>query len=289
MERRVIATTFEYVAPPGLEDLDRLMSQESVTVLGGGTWVIPEMTAGLRSPGTVADLRLLGLNTLEIGGEALRVGSMVTYAQLLRAAGTLTGSAQLLPTMASGITGGSQIRNVGTIGGSACYASPSSDVPAVLVALSAVLHVRGPRGLRDLTAEAFFVDAFTSALERDEVLEGITIPVSQRDLRVGYKKFKLSESSYPIATAACLIDQEADGTVASARVVVGAVCPTPQVIPVDDLLVGQQVAGALGAIADRVQDVCSEPYEDVLASAEYRRKISGVIAKRALLAAGVVT
>ena len=288
MERRVIATTFEYVAPAGLEDLDRLMSQDAVTVLGGGTWVIPELTAGLRSPGTVADLRLLGLATLEVGGEALRVGPMVTYAQVLRAAEALTGSAQLLPTMASGITGGSQIRNVGTIGGSACYASPSSDVPAVLVALNAVMHVRGVRGLRDLTAEAFFVDAFTSALEHDEVLEGITIPASQRDLKVGYKKFKLSESSYPIATAACLIAQEADGTVSSARVVVGAVCATPQVIPVDDLLVGQQVASVLEAIADRVKDVCSEPYEDVLASAEYRRKISGVIAKRALVAAGVV-
>jgi aerobic carbon-monoxide dehydrogenase medium subunit len=288
MERRVIATTFEYVAPTGLEDLDRLMSQEAVTVLGGGTWVIPEMTAGLRTPGTVADLRLLGLNTLEVGSEALEVGPMTTYAQVLRAAEVLPGAAQLLPIMAAGITGGSQIRNVGTIGGSACYASPSSDVPAVLVALRSVMHVRGSQGPRELSAESFFVDAFTPALKTDEVLERITVPISERDLRVGYKKFKLSESSYPIATAACLLEQESDGTVTSARVVVGAVCPTPQVVPVDDLLVGKQISGALEAIVERVRAVCSEPYEDVLASAQYRQKISGVIAKRALLAAGVV-
>jgi len=282
----LIATRFHYAAPVDVQELDRTMAESGVTVLGGGTWVLPELTAGIREPACIADLRLLGFNRIQPVAGAIEVGAMVTYAQLIRAGATLGGASRLLALMASGITGGAQLRNLGTVGGSACYASPASDVPAVLVALQAMMQLRGPAGARELAAEDFFAGAFTAAIASDEVLTHITIPVDDGDLQLGYQKFKLCESSYPIATAACLLRLNPDGTVASARIAVGAVCPTPQVVPVDDLVVGSLPAEAATKLVERVRDVCSEPYEDVLASADYRRSISGVIAKRALLLAG---
>ena len=281
----MIATAFEYTAPTDLDALHDAVADGEATILGGGTWVVPEMSSGLRAPCRVVDLRRLGLDGLATDGGDLMVGAMTTYRRLLREAATHGPAGALLLAMASGITGGPQLRNVGTVGGSACYATPASEVPAVLVALDARLRVTGPRGARVLAAGEFFIDAFRCALEPDEVLVGIDVPALAPSTQVGYRKLKLSESSYPIATAACLVDRADDGTVRAVRLVVGAACAVPKPIPVDDLVVGRAAPEDLEAIVERARGECEQAHADVLADAAYRHEVSGVVAKRALVMA----
>ncbi len=280
----MIATRFDYLAPEDLAELREVM-RGGATVLGGGTWVVPELSAGVRAPERLVDLRRLGIDRVEPDGEDLAVGAMTTYAALLRTTGSDCGL-RLLRRMASGVTGGPQLRNVGTVGGSAAYATPSSEVPAVLTALGAELLIVGPESERAVAAAAFFVDAFATCLDEDEVLVGIRLPALAPERRVGYIKLKLSESSYPIATAAAHAELAGDGTILDCCLVVGAACPVPVEVPVSDLVVGCTPAEAAPLVADRAREVCDVPYDDVLADAGYRREIAGVAARRAVAQLG---
>src|SRR5438034_798571 len=116
--------------------------------------------------------------------------------------------------MAIGITGGGQIQNRGTVGGSACYAFPSSDVPAALVALGATLRLASAGGRREAAAADFFTGAFGADVRPGEVLAEIRIPAPPAGARQGYYKFKLCESSWPIATAACVLGGDGASTLA---------------------------------------------------------------------------
>jgi CO/xanthine dehydrogenase FAD-binding subunit len=263
----VIRTRLTHHAPSDIGEACALLAArgEDAAVLGGGTWLVPLMSRGERSVTDVVDLRRLGLaGVAEQDGE-LGIGAMTTYADVL-ASSVLGERAPLLHAVARGITGGKQIHNLGTLGGSACFAFPSSDVPACLVALGARMRIDGPSGSREVAAADFFLDAFSCALERGEVLTAMVVPAGLD--RVGYAKLKLCESSWPIATAAAVVT---DGT---ASVTLGGVGRTPLRIDLDGA--GPEQLDAM--VGERLGD----PWDDELAPADYRRAVAPVIARRAL-------
>jgi carbon-monoxide dehydrogenase medium subunit len=282
----MIRTRLTYHAPLTTEQACSLLVErgEGAAVLGGGTWLVPQMTRGERTVTDVVDLRRLGLvGVVERDGE-VEVGAMTTYADLL-ASPVLRGRAPLLQTVAAGVTGGRQIHNLGTIGGSACFASPSSDMPACLVALDARMSIRGPSGAREVAARDFFLDAFRSAPEPGEILTAIVIPEAHG--AVGYDKLKLCESSWPIATAAAVLADGAPGAGAGAgaggNVTLGGVARTPLRIDLADV---QDTEGAGGISVERIDAVVAErlddPWDDELAPGSYRRAVAAVIARRAI-------
>jgi CO/xanthine dehydrogenase FAD-binding subunit len=208
---------------------------------------------------------------------------MVTYAHLL-ASSAFPGTAQLLQRVAGGITGGPQIRCQGTICGSAAYANPSSEVPAVLVALDATMHLDGPGGARITPAAAFFLDAYTVDLRRGELVTGVS--VAARAARLGYYKLKLAEGSWPIATAAAVlppIDAGSGGIgFGGAVVTLGAISTRPIQLDLAPVL---DDAGRLPSDADVDDWVAAqigEPWDDELAPGDYRRMVAGVVLRRAL-------
>jgi CO/xanthine dehydrogenase FAD-binding subunit len=176
--------------------------------------------------------------------------------------------------MADGITGGAQIRNQGTIGGSACFANPSSDVPACLVALGARLRLHGRDGSRTVDAADFFVDAFRTALRPGELLADIVFAVPSG--AYGYSKLKLNESSWPIATAVAA--REPGG--AGAWVTLGAVHRRPLRLDVTSLN-GADAHQAAGGLDELTRSALEDPWSDVLAPGEYRRDVAGTVARRA--------
>ena len=159
-----------YTRPTDVDGVTAALADGDAVVVGGGTMVVPEMTHGRVRPSAVVDLARAGLAGITRGDGAWVVGAMTTYTELERSA------VPLLATVARGITGGPQIRNRGTVGGSASHANPSSDVPAALVALSARLRLAKTGGVREVAAADFFVGAFRTAREPDEVLTAITVP-----------------------------------------------------------------------------------------------------------------
>ncbi len=274
----MIRTRLTYHSPSEIEEACALLDEhgDDAAVLGGGTHVLPMLTRGQRSVGHVVDLRRLGLTQITPRDGEVEVGAMATYTDVLSSP-VLRNRASLLPTAAAGITGGAQIRNVGTIGGSASYANPSSDVPACLVALGARMRVHGPSGAREVSAEQFFVDAFRCDLSRGEILTNIVIPEVAGS--TGYYKLKLCESSWPIATAAAMVDNERQ----VASVTLGGVCRTPLRIDIGSLLdSGGRIRTSGQDLDDFVREQIDEPWEDELAPGSYRRDVAGVVARRAL-------
>ena len=181
--------------------------------------------------------------------------------------------------MASQITGGPQIRNQATIGGTACYANPSSDGPACLTALDARFQLASTSGVREVPAQEFFVGAFRTARRKDELLVRIIIPRLPDGTRVGYDKLKICESSWPIVTASCLLIPQSAGDAICARVAIGAASPAPVVLAdalleisaVDPVSLGHSAASLIG-----------EEWADELAGPGYRRQVAPIIARRAI-------
>ncbi|MEU6796770.1 FAD binding domain-containing protein [Nonomuraea wenchangensis] len=273
----MITNDFAYHAPTDLDGVVAALSAASgaAVVLGGGTMLVPDMTHGKTVADVVVDLSRAGLSGITTDSGAVVVGATTTYARLLSDphAGTL---APLLRRVADGVTGGPQIRNKGTIGGSACYANPSSEVPAALVALDARLRLASAGGVREVAAADFFTGAFATARRPDEVLAAVTLP-APTGARPGYTKLKLAESSWPIATAACVPGQ--DGGL---RVAVGAVAATPLLVTLDPPGAGVADPAWRAHVREVVGAALDEPWSDVLADGEYRRRVAPVVAARAV-------
>ncbi|MDT7588867.1 MAG: aerobic carbon-monoxide dehydrogenase medium subunit [Pseudonocardiales bacterium] len=276
----MIRTALRYHAPDDLGEATELLHthEERAAVLGGGTMLVPSLTRGDRDLDHVIDLRRIGLGDVSSTAGGVRIGASVSYARLL-AAPPFTGATRLLQLAAEGITGGPQIRCQGTICGSVAYANPSSDLPAVLVALEAVIHLRGPEHSRAVPAEAFFLDAFTVDLRRGELLTGVT--VGTRSARVGYYKLKLAEGSWPIATASAVVPDTGDSLI-GATVTLGAVSARPLRLDLAPLLDGHGRLPTARDVDDWVSAQLGEPWDDELAPGDYRRTVAGVVLRRAL-------
>jgi aerobic carbon-monoxide dehydrogenase medium subunit len=272
----MIRTELRYHRPTTPGEVCVLLAEhtDDAVVLGGGTTLLPMMHRAEITARHVLDLRGLGLDTVTDHADHVEIGAMATYRHLLDSP-LLARKVPLLPKMAAGITGGEQLRNLGTIGGSACFANPSSDVPAVLVALGATLRLHGPAGHRDVTAADFFHGAFDTDLTDGEFLASLRVPHERG--RSGYHKLKLSEGSWPVVTAVATIDPEQG----KAEVTVGAAQPVPVRIDLTTLL-GADGELPLDGIDALVRHRIDDPWSDVLADGAYRRDVAGVVARRAV-------
>lgn len=251
---------------------------EDAAVIGGGTMIVPRLTRGERQPGHLLDLRRAAMSGVAVTPDHMHLGATTTYSALVDA-GLNDSEHGLLNTLANGITGGWQIRNQGTIGGSAAYANPASDIPTALVALDATLLLRAADSARAVPARDFFLGPFTTALTNRELLVGIELP--QTNSISSYFKFKLAESSWPIVTAACRYQpatSELDVTIGGSFEV-----PITRRFSPEVALLDQRDAHAelRAAFTDHAT------WTDALATGEYRRRITPVIAWRAMQRLGL--
>jgi carbon-monoxide dehydrogenase medium subunit len=279
----MIPTKFAYAAPSSLDDAVELLARDpdGSCVLGGGTWVVPDLNLGRLRHRQVIDLRRAGLAEIRVERESVIVGSMSTYGQLI-ASSAVTEHVPLLALMAAGITGGGQITGQGTVGGSAVAARPQSDVPATLVALRAHAILGGPEGERRVSARELFAGAMKSALRSDELLVRLEVD-SQRGALVGYAKLKRGASSWPIATAAVVATRDDTGHCSAATLVLGGVAAVPIDVDLSQTLIGRMPSpDAIDAAAQQAAAQVIDPWGDVLAPASYRLAVARPIAKRAL-------
>ncbi|MDQ7904633.1 FAD binding domain-containing protein [Phytohabitans sp. ZYX-F-186] len=266
----MIRTSLRYHRPATPEESTAILVEYAgdVVVLGGGTMILPMMHRAEVEAGHIVDLRGLGLATVTEEGRYVRIGAMVTYGDLLDS-DVVAREAPLLRRMAGAITGGNQLRNLATAGGAACYGNPSSDVPAVLVALGATMCLHGPAGERRVPAAEFFVDAFRTAVGGGEFLMWMEVP--RLVVEVGYHKLKLCEGSGPIVTAAVVRD--GGRTIAT----VGAASVTPLRFDLTSC-----VDSGVDTVDELIRDGVVNPWTDVLADGRYRRDVAGAVVRRAV-------
>ena len=163
----MIPSAFEYHCATSVEEAIALKQQAGgdARFIAGGHSLIPLMKLRLAEPSTLVDIsRIPGLSGVSEEGGRISVGALTTHAEL-EADPLLLQAAPVVAEAASEI-GDQQVRNRGTIGGSLAHADPAADLPAVVVALDATIHVAGAGGARSVAASDFFRGLFEVDLGR---------------------------------------------------------------------------------------------------------------------------
>jgi carbon-monoxide dehydrogenase medium subunit len=177
---------FEMARPGELNEvLDLLAAHTDAKVLAGGQSLVPMMNLRLVQPEFLIDLsRVDGLSEISVADGELRIGAMVRQKALL--GNPLIERHAPLIAAAMPHVGHLQTRNRGTVGGSIAHADPAAELPLVVAALDGALVVQSRRGARKIPANAFFMDALTTALEADELLTEIRLPSPRIGVRVAF-------------------------------------------------------------------------------------------------------
>ncbi|HEY2696522.1 MAG TPA: FAD binding domain-containing protein [Pseudonocardiaceae bacterium] len=279
----MIPSTFAYEMPHSAGEAVDLMRADPLRarLLSGGTWVVPEMNRGESRPGLVVDLRRAGLSEIRAEADRIVVGATCTYATILKST-IVARQVPLLALMARAVTGGQQIHNQGTIGGSVCAALPHSDAPAAVTALAARAVIAGADGERRIAASAMFAGPGQTALEPGEVLTALEFP-ARTGFGHGYYKLKGFEGSWPIATAAAMVAIDSDGRCSAVALAMGGVAATPMSVDLTDVLGDRPDDDeVLARAGQRAAETLDAPWSDIFASDDYRAAVAPTVARRAL-------
>ena len=262
--------------------LDLLASKNDAKLLAGGHSLLPMMKLRLAQPANLIDIGgIAELAGIERSGSSVRIGALTTHADLA-SSDTLKRSCPIVAEAAAKI-GDQQVRNRGTIGGNLTHADPGSDLPAVVKALEATLHLESKKGKRTVKAADFFVDLLTSAVGDGEILTAVEVPALGDGVGSCYLKFDHPASGYAVVGAAAIVRLGKDGKCESARLCFNGVTATP----LDAQAVTGELAGKTpddAAIDQAVNAKLSapDPMGDVFASGEYRVHLAKVFGRRAL-------
>ena len=279
--------SFGYVAARSLDDALQLLNQhgEDAKLLAGGHSLLPAMKLRLASPRTLIDLGSVpGLSSVRLDGDTLAIGSMTLHADV--------GASDLVRKHFRGlidsasVIGDWQVRNRGTIGGSVAHADPAADFPVILTALNASFALKSIDGARTVPVDEFFTDYFTTAMTPNEILTEILLTLPPANSASAYQKLAHPASGYVVVSAGAMITRQQSGSCASARIAIGGLGSGPRRSVASEIelqgkpLDGQNIAAAAAKAAEGM-----EADDDLYASADYKRHMTTVLARRAIEAA----
>jgi len=274
-------TVSNYFQPRSLPEALELLATHGadLLVIAGGTVAMPLVNEGISLPDQVMGLRQAGLDAIRREGDELHIGATTTLTAL---AGQ---SHSPLLAEAARLSASWAVRNMGTVGGNLFTPPPGGDVATALLALDARVIAANVRGSREIPLESFFTGFLTNALAPDELVTEIVVPLDPG--ATNFVKFGRRQANTPSVVTVALNLHLADGSVAQARIALGAVGPHPlRARHAEGLLKGtrldQQMAEAAAAAA---AEEC-EPFDDAVASAWYRRRMVGLFVRRALTGVG---
>jgi aerobic carbon-monoxide dehydrogenase medium subunit len=278
----VIPTSFEYHRATSVDDALAKIAGGNAKLLAGGHSLVPLMKLRLSEPGTLVDIsRIPELAGIREKDGHIEIGSATVHHTV--ATSPLLQERCPIVAEAARAIGDTQVRNRGTLGGSLAHSDPSADMPAVMVALDADIHLRSAAGTRAVKATAFFQDLFTVDMRPDEILTAVSfVPVKAS----AYVKLYQKASHYAIVGVAAVLEMSG-GSIESARIgLTGATTHAVRLMKVEQALAGQaaSVAAIRSAATDAGADLESIN-SDMHASADYRRAMIDVFVKRAVTAA----
>jgi CO/xanthine dehydrogenase FAD-binding subunit len=277
----------QYAAPTSIEEATRVMHDGNVTVLAGGTDLMPQTESGKRHfENTLLNIRRIeDLGEIAIQDGRVRIGALTSITEVLESE-ELANIAPVLVQAADKFAS-SQLRNAATMGGNLCNASPAGDmiIPLLLLDAEAVLASwsEGTVTYRQLPVAEFFTGPGTTHKRDDELLTAIEFPVPESGFVAGFYKSG-PRPALEIATVSLGIAGELkDGALHGARVAMGAAAPTPiRATRVEAALEGQRIDDALISKAAELTAEEAVPIDDVRASAWYRTHLIRVFARRLL-------
>jgi carbon-monoxide dehydrogenase medium subunit len=273
---------FSYAAPETVAEAVHLLTEHAEAeprVLAGGQSLIPLMNFRLAKPGYLIDLRkVAGLSGIRREGDVLVVGAMTRLAELERSPEV----AMAVPLVAEavGLVAHTPIRNSGTIGGSLAHADPAAELPAAALALGAELVAVGPAGPRTVPVAEFLQGPFTTALQPDEILTEIRLPVWHGGH--AFVEYARIHANFAVVAVAALVALDGD-RIQRAAVALTGVAPTA----IRARAAERVLAGAAGdaATAAAAADAAVEgltPAGDLHASPATRLALARTYVRRAI-------
>ncbi len=282
----MIPAAFDYRAAATLDEAVQILTEhgDDAKILAGGHSLLPLMRLRLAAPALIVDVGPVpNLAYIRDEQDHVAIGALTTHYQMQ--SNSLLQQRVPLLAQSAGLVGDMQVRNRGTIGGSLAHADPASDLPAVVVALHAEIVAVGPSGTRIISADDFFQDIWTSALEPVEVVTEVRIPIGNVARGQWYEKFRQRAADWAIVGVAVSITQEHD-IVGEASIVLTNVGTIPhRAGDVEAALVGSPISlDVVKSAAARAADGI-HPSPELKASPEYKQHLARVLTERALLRA----
>ena len=276
---------FDYFAPNTLEEATALLAKhgDDAKLLAGGQSLIPVMNFRLAQPTTLIDLNNLStLDFIERREGHLHIGGMTRQSKLERDPLIAKFAPLIYETMP--LIAHPQIRNRGTLGGSLAHADPAGELPVLMVALEAEFKLESEGSKRWVSAENFFIALFETALQDNEILTEVRVPILSERTGTSFHELARRHGDYAQAGVAAIVTLDGEGLCTNARLVFLNVGDKPMVASgAMAMLIGQTLTDdVIAAASEFATQNEIAPSTDVHASADYKRHLANVLAKRAL-------
>ncbi len=276
----------EYTAPTTLEDALRIKKEvgADARVIAGGTDLILKMRDKVFAPAVLIDLRRTSLDSISLANDVMRLGAYVTQSQLLTSADIL----KMYPALCDACRefAGPPIRNRGTLGGNIVNASPGADLLPPLLAYDASVVLASTGTERELPLTEFFTGPGQTIMAPDEILTEIRMPVMPSRTASAFIKLGQRRSmAIALVSVAARLTLDEKGVISDARIALGAVAPTPiRAHEAETVLTGSRLSDELIEQAARQAQDTAKPISDVRAREPYRKDMTEVLVRRALVA-----
>ncbi len=282
----IIPVNFEYFAPKTLNEALELLDKygKEAKILAGGTDLLVKMKMRLVEPKYIINIKgIRELNFIKDEGNQVRIGALTRWRQLEKSELIKNFFPSLYDAVK--VMGGTQIRNMATVGGNLCNASPAADSAPPLMVLNAKLVLASKKGEREIPITQFFKGPRKTELRKDELLKEIVIPYEERSGQYYIKLGRRNAFTLSVVSVAALVKVD-DNRFSDVRIALNSVAPTPvRSRSVEEALKNKEVT--YEAIKEASKEVLKDisPISDVRASAEYRREMSVALTKDTLIGA----
>ena len=278
---------FEYLEARTVRQAISLMQRhgENARIVAGSTDFLVRWRQGVWNPEHVINIqRVAGLSRITYSSRnGLRIGALVTVRTLEQHPAVRRRYPALAASAAS--FAGVQVRNLATVGGNICNASPSGDTIPALLVFGAECRLVGPDGERWISLDQFFTGPGQTVLQTGELLAEVRVPPPARNTGSHYIKHS-PRGAMDIATVgvASLVSLDGRrGPCSEARIALGAVAPTPiRAYAAEDILKGQNLNSQLIQGAATAAENGVKPIDDIRGSAAHRKEMVGVLTRRTL-------
>lgn len=278
--------SFVHLAPKTIQEACSLLSKykSRAAIIAGGTDLVVLAKSGEVTPEYVISLEAIpDLDYINFDGKTLRIGALTTVSAI-ESSPIVRENFPILADAAHQM-GSPQVRNMATVAGNLCHASPSADMAPTLLASGAKMKLAGARKERLVDLEDFFIGPGQTVLADTELLTEVQVPAPHPQTYGTYLKMagRAAAGIAQVGVAAVITFDAGNNTVSDIRIVLGAVAPTAvRAVKAESLLKGKViddrlVEQAAGAAAD-----AARPISDIRATAEYRREMVRVLVSRAI-------
>jgi carbon-monoxide dehydrogenase medium subunit len=265
------------------EVIQFLQANPGASILAGGTDLLVQYRAGLKQPKAFVDIKRIDeLVSVRVDNTGLRLGAAASAVAIVEHDDVK----RLWPGLAEAVAliGSMQIQGRGTVGGNLCNASPAADSVCALIVNRAECVIAGPAGERRVPAEAFIAAPGKNVLTPGEFLVAVLVPKPAFRTADAYLRLiPRTEMDIAVVGAAVSVTADEKGTCTAARVAIGAVAPTPLLVEdAAKALVGTKLDAAALDRAAAAASAAARPIDDKRGTVDYRKKVAGVLTRRAI-------